>query len=151
VSARPLVALIVVAVAFAAACGGDGASEPATPTPLPPTPVPPTATVPAVVIAGDPGLSVTSLIQACRRKDAEDVRALVAGEVPDAELQALFARGEDVQLLRQSVPNEPGDRAQVTVLLRIQRSTGPEDVERTWELDRDDEGIWRFTELPDCY
>lgn len=150
-SARPLVALIVAAVALAAACGGDGASAPATPTPLPPTPVRPTATVPAIVIAGDPGLSVTSLIQACRTKDAEDVRALVAGEAPDAELQALFARGEDVQLLRQSVPNELDDQAEVTVLLRIQRSTGVEDEERTWELKRTDEGIWLFTELPDCY
>ncbi|MEX0785127.1 MAG: hypothetical protein WD939_00675 [Dehalococcoidia bacterium] len=138
------------ALTLAAACGGAGAGGAATPTAPPPTPAP-TATVPQVIVAGDPGLSVTSLIQACRSKDAEEVRALLSVEAPDGELQALFARGDDVQLLRQSVPNELDGQVEVTVLLRIQRDSGIEDEERTWELERTEEGIWLFTELPDCY
>jgi hypothetical protein len=39
----------------------------------------------------------------------------------------------------------------VTVGLRIQREGGEETVERTWDLAQGPDGVWRLTELPDCF
>ena len=142
-----LTGLLVAALALSCGDGAGGGSATATVIPTP-TGVP---TVPPVVLAGDPTLAVVNLIQACREKNIDSVRGFVANAVPDRDIEALFARGTDLQLLSQTVPTSPDDTAEVTVRLRVFRNGETEEVERTWELERDEEGIWLFTELPDCY
>jgi hypothetical protein len=137
--------LLVPAVAFA--CGdGDGADVP---TPQPTFAVSPTA--PGVATLGDPGLTVRNAVQACREKDAALLQSYVAADVPFSAIAELFARGSDVQLLSQTVPESAGDATTVTVRLRIRREAGSEEVERDWDLVRGDDGLWRLTELPDCF
>ncbi len=137
----------VFAVAVLAGCDGD--SQVALPTN---TAVPTAAATPTMaLVAGDPSVSVRNAIIACREKNAPLLRALVDGQVTDGELESLFERGSDVQLRGHT--NPPGDsgRATVTVFLTITRESEIDDVERTWELVRDEAGVWRFTRLPDCF
>jgi hypothetical protein len=143
-----LLAGLVVA-ALALSCGnGTGRATPTASVAPTPTGVP---TVPPVVLAGDPSLAVANLVQACREKSVEGVRGFVAAPVRDSDIEALFALGTDLQLLSQTVPSEADGSAEVTVRLRVYRNGETEDVERTWELERTEEGIWLFTELPACY
>ena len=46
----------------------------------------------------------------------------------------------------------PGGReiVSITVGLSVLYESGTEQIERTWEL-ADQDGIWRFTSLPDCF
>ncbi len=128
------------------ACGSSGSSENVTPTS---TNAPmPTATIP--LAANDPKTSVETAVSACRVKNGELLSRLVVGGVPDAELEALFALGIDVQLRSVTFPADEGDTVSVLVGLLIQRETGDEEVERTWELEQTDDG-WLFTALPDCF
>ncbi len=146
-----LTALVIALVSLLAitlgACGSSDSSENVTPTA---TNVPAaTATIP--LAASDPKTSVETAVSACRVKDGELLSRLVLGGVPDAELEALFALGIDVQLRAFTFPAEDeGDTVSVSVDLLIQRATGGEEVERTWELEQTDDG-WLFTALPDCF
>ena len=108
----------------------------------------PTATTP--LAASDPKTSVETAVNACRVKNGELLSRLVIGGVPDAELEQLFALGIDVQLRSFTFPGNQGDTVSVSVGLLIQRETGDEEVERTWELERTEDG-WLFTSLPDCF
>jgi len=137
--------LVIVAIALVA-CGGDekdGAAIPS-PTGLPsPSPTQP-------LIAGAPRVAVEAAVNACREKDADTLGDLVLGGADEAEIQALFARGTDVRLGLLTLPDQEQDVVEVDVALTIQRTTGAEEVERTWELQRTADG-WLFTSLPDCY
>ena len=101
--------------------------------------------------AGDPGVTVGQVIQACREKDADRLRSFVAGAVTQQEVEALFARGTDVQLMSQTVPRAEGGRATVIVRLRVRRDGATETADRAWELEWDADGVWRLTALPDCF
>ena len=101
--------------------------------------------------SGDPGVTVLNAVLACREKDVDRLRGFVSGPLTDAEVEALFALGSDVQLLSQTVPAVIDETASVTVRLQIQRDAGSDDVERTWDLAQDDDGVWRFLTLPDCF
>ena len=128
------------------ACGSSDSSENVTPTA---TNVPaPTATAP--LAANNPKTSVETAVSACRVKNGELLSRLVIGGVPDPELEALFALGIDVQLRSFTFPADEGDTVSVSVGLLIQRETGDEEVERTWELEQTEDG-WLFTSLPNCY
>ena len=143
-----LIASLCVIAIVAAACGdGDGSSS--GPTALPTAIEGPAA--PDVTTLGDPGLTVRNAVLACREKDADLLRSFVTADVSLSDIVALFARGSDVQLLVQSIPEPGGDTASVTVQLEIHRDGEVEDVERTWDLVRSDDGLWRLTELPDCF
>ena len=119
----------------------------------------PTAPEPAAVAspvdnvspAGDPGVTVENAIQACREKDGARLRSFVAGPVSEDELQALLRRGTDVRLVSRTPPVVDDGRATVTVRLALQRDGESENVERTWALERGDDGVWRFTTLPECF
>lgn len=114
-----------------------------------PTNVPkPTATIP--LAASDPKTSVETAVGACRVKDGELLSRLVIGGASEPEIESLFAQGIDVQLRSFTFPTDEGDTVSVSVDLLIQRATGAEEVERTWELEQTDNG-WLFTSLPDCY
>jgi hypothetical protein len=145
--ARLAVALLFAAL-VASACGG-GSGDTDAPTAAPSVIASPTA--PGVSTLGDPGLTVRNVVQACREKDAELIQSYVVGDVPLSEVLTLFARGSDVQLLSQTVPDAPADTTTITVRLRIRRESGSEEVERDWELVRGDDGLWRLTALPDCF
>lgn len=108
----------------------------------------PTATIP--LAASDPKTSVETAVGACRVKDGDLLSRLVIGGASDAELEQLFARGSDVRLRSFTFPTDEGAIVSVSVGLLIQRPTGAEEVERTWELERSEDG-WLFTSLPDCY
>jgi hypothetical protein len=111
------------------------------------TPAPsPTVTA----LSGDAGVTIENVVLACREKDAAALRAFLAAPVPDEQIQALFALGRDV-VLKGQTPAITGDQAAVTVELQIQRATGTERVQRTWQLVRGADGLWRLTALPDCY
>lgn len=138
---------MLVALFLLAACGGDE-DRALPPTALRTEQLTPVADAP---VAGDPGVTVANVVQACREKDGERLRSFVAGRVSEAEIEALFARGSDVQLLSHTVPEPEDGRATVTVRLRVRRDGGAEDVERSWELERGADGVWRLTALPDCY
>ncbi len=141
------VALIVCAAILAlSACGGGGTASIVTPSATDTPDATPTSTP----VLGDPKTIVEIAVTACRRKDGELLASLVSGGVSDAELEALFARGSDVQLRSFTFPPEEGSIASVTVVLQIQRDGGAEEVERMWELERQGD-IWRFTSLPDCF
>ena len=81
------------------------------------------------------------------RADMEETRALVEAE----GVQALFARATDVRLESRTPADIEGDRATVDVRLEVRRDGEVETVERSWELERSADGVWRFSELPDCY
>jgi len=143
-----LIPLLYVIAIFAVACrGGDGSAS--DPTALPTSIEGPTAH--DVTTLGDPGLTVRNAVLACREKDADLLKSFVAADVSLSDIVALFARGSDVVLRRQSIPEPTGDTASVTVQLEIHRVGDIDDVERTWDLVRSDDGLWRLTELPDCF
>ena len=138
------------------ACGDGDAEEPATPTV--------TATVvetpisASVLPVGDPGATVENVIQACREKDSALLRSFVAAPVREEEIRALFRRGTDVRLAGRTPANVEDGRATVSVRPALGRAFAAdeddgetEEVERTWELERGADGVWRFTALPDCY
>lgn len=101
--------------------------------------------------SGDAGAVVEQLVQACREKDAQLVRGFVAAPVSDAEIEALFARGDDVRLVLRTPAEIEDGRATVEVRLEIRRGGELDTVERVWQLVSGDDGVWRFTDLPDCY
>ncbi len=130
------------------ACAGGGAAGRATPTQAltraMPSPTSPSA-------AGDPAVTVVNTILACREKDAALLRSFVAGTVPEGAIQALFARGTDVLLKRQAPAVIDDGKATVELRLEVHRDGEIETAERIWELERGADGVWRFTELPDCF
>ena len=101
-------------------------------------------------VAPAPRIAVETAIRACREKDGDALAGLVLGGAAQADIDAMFALGSDVRLLVFSIPDEAGDVVETTVTLAVQRPTGAEEVERTWELQRTPEG-WLFTSLPTCY
>jgi hypothetical protein len=136
--------LLLLCPSLAMACdGGDSTAPPAivTSTALPPT-RPPAAT--------GPGAAVTAVVRACREKNAAALRSYIPDDVTGAEIAAMFARGSDVQLLSQSVPDTSEDSARIDVSLRVTSDAGEEIVQQTWQLERI-EGSWKLTELPECY
>jgi len=90
-------------------------------------------------------------VQACREKDTERLRALVPASVSDDEIAHMLAGGSDVQLLSQSVPDTSGDSVSIDVSVRVTSESGPTIVQRTWDLERGADGVWRLTALPDCF
>ena len=144
-----LIPLLYVIAIFAVACGDGDGSPGGDPTALPTSIEGPTAH--DVTTLGDPGLTVRNAVLACREKDADLLKSFVAADVSLSDIVALFARGSDVQLLVQSIPEPGGDTASVTVQLEIHRDGDIDEVERTWDLVRGDDGLWRLTELPDCF
>lgn len=145
VSARLLVLAIALAATVALGCG-DGSSAPAT---VAPTFVA-NPTEPPIASLGDPGLTVRNAVEACREKDADLLKTFVAGDVSLTDIAALFARGSDVRLISQRIPEPSGDIASITVRLHIEREGSSEEVARTWDLVRGADGLWRLTQLPDC-
>ena len=137
----------LVGMATLAGCSDGPVAAPETPTASPP----PVATPTTVLVTGDPSVSVRNAVTACREKNGELLRSLVASEVTDEEIEALFDRGVDVRLRGHTDPPAEGGRASVTVFLTIIRLAEVDDVEREWELERGIDGVWRFDELPDCY
>jgi hypothetical protein len=89
-------------------------------------------------------------VQACREKATSGLRPYVPESVTDADIIAMFAKGNDVQLLSQSVPDTTSDRVLIDVTLRVMSDAGEETVQRSWEFERI-EGAWRMTELPECF
>ena len=141
-------ALVLVASLALIACGGGGSPE-GTPTAA----IEDAATHAPTGIApgGDPTVTVEQAILACREKNAGVLRSFVGADVTDAEIEALFARGRDVRLLVQAEPVLDDSTASVDVRLHIDRDAGFDEVDRSWQLVRGDDGVWRFTSLPDCY
>ena len=131
-----------------AGCGdGNGA-------PLRRTAVPvetPTAGASGLLPLGSPGATIDAVVQACREKDVERLKGFVAGQVLDAQVRELFARGSDVQLGSYSWASPEERKAVATVGLVIHRESSEERVRREWELTQGDDGVWRLSELPDCY
>ncbi len=125
------------------ACSGARTTHTATPEAT----AAPTATS---VLSSDLELTIENAVLACREKDAALLRAFLATPVPDEQIQALFALGRDI-VLKGQTPAITGDQASVTVELEIQRATGTERVQRTWQLVHGADGLWRLTALPDCY
>jgi len=145
---RPRAAALVVFAAMLAlsACDSGGTASIATPSAT----NAPVATPTSTPVLGDPKAIVEIAVTACRQKDGELLAGLVSGGVPDAELEALFRQGRDVQLRSFTFPDEDGDTVTVAVGLFIQRDGGAEEVERMWELERIGD-VWLFTSLPDCF
>jgi hypothetical protein len=136
---------VIVAILALSACDGDSTADIATPAPSTPA-----STPTATPVLGSPKTIVETAVTACRQQDGELLVSLVSSSVSDADLEALFARGRDVQLRSFTFPSEDGDLVTVTVGLLIQRETGTVEVERVWELEQV-EDVWRFTSLPDCF
>lgn len=144
-AAAQAAALVVFAAILAlSGCDGGGTASIVTPSA---TSAP--AATPTPVL-GEPKTIVEIAVTACRRKDGELLASLVSGSVSDAEIEALFARGSDVQLRSFTFPQEEGTVVSVAVGLLIQRDGGAEEVERMWELEQTGD-VWRFTSLPDCF
>ena len=140
-------AFVVFGAIFASsACDGGGTASIATPSAT----SAPAATPTPTPVLGEPKTIVEIAVTACRRKDGELLASLVSGSVSDAELEALFGRGSDVQLRSFTFPQEEGTVVSVTVGLLIQREGGADEVERVWVLEQTGD-VWRFTSLPDCF
>ena len=145
--AGPAILCALTCAALLLACGGGNDGTRATPTAT----VERTEPTPTVNAAADPRALVEQAVLACREKDAERLRSLVAASVTDSEIAALFARGVDLQLAGQEPRQIDDAHVEVDVVLDVRRESGSERVERTWALERDASGGWRFTNLPDCY
>ncbi len=111
----------------------------AAPTPIPTSP-----------LSSDITRTIENVVLACRQKDAPLLRTYIAVDVSVAQIDALFALGHDVTL-RSQAANVTGDQASVTVELQIERDTGFENAQRTWQLTHGPDGLWHLTALPDCY
>ena len=101
--------------------------------------------------AGDPGVTIGAVVQACREKDAERLRTFISPPVSDQEIQRMWADGSDVKLLTQTIPDVTGGRVTIDVNLQVTLAGSETVVERTWDLVRGDDGVWRLTALPQCY
>ena len=145
-SPRLLVLTIALAALVTLACGGGSSAQPT----VAPTFVA-NATQPPIASLGDPGLTVANAVIACNEKDAGVLKTFVAGDVSLRDIAALFARGRAVRLRSQTIPEPGGNSASITVGLHIERDASSEDVERTWDLVRGADGLWRLTQLPDCF
>jgi hypothetical protein len=137
-------ALTAIALLLSTACGGNDSGPAPT---EPPTPAP-TSTV---LVPADPTVTVANAVQACREKDAQRLRSLLAAPVSDDEIEAMWRDGTDVRLLNQTIPEITDGPVEVTVVLRIDARDEQFDAERTWELERGPDAVWRLTKLPDCY
>ena len=135
------------ALLFLAGCG-DSESPERLPTA---TSLPSTTTPEQIAPVGDPGVTVENAIQACREKDGGRLRTFVAEAVSDEQLQALFSKGTDVRLASRTPAIVEDGRATVSVRLDLRQGGELETVDRTWELERGSDGVWRFTTLPDCF
>jgi len=107
---------------------------------------------------GEPSVSVENVILACREKNGVQLRQFVGerirSRVTDEEIEQLLGRGADVKLVSQSTEQHSEDgrsTATVSVRLEVERAGGTETVEREWQLEREGDGVWRFTELPECF
>lgn len=141
--------IIGLALIASLACASGGVDE--RPTATVATIEVPTPTPRTLVPTGEVSVTVENAVRACREKNAELLRSFVLDAVSLEEIQALFDRGTDVQLKSQTVPPVEDGQATVDVLLEITREAGVESVGRSWELERGGDGVWRFTELPDCF
>ena len=137
------------AVVLFAACTAGSSGGQATPT-VQPTAAP-TPTSDQIVLAGDPAVTVENVVLACREKDVRRLQSFVAAAVSEEEVLALFALGTLERLAGRSPPVIEDGRATVAVRLEVRRGGEPETVERTWELERGADGVWRLTALPDCF
>lgn len=137
------------AVVLFVACSAGSNGRPATPTVQPPTA--PTPTTDQIVPAGDPAVTVENVVLACREKDVRRLQSFVAAAVSEEEVRALFALGTLERLAGRSEAIIEDGRATVDVRLEVRRGGEPETVERTWELERGVDGVWRLTALPDCF
>ena len=136
------------AIVLFTACTG-GTARPATPTAQ--ATAAPTPTTDQIVPAGDPAVTVENVVLACREKDVRRLQSFVAAAVSEEEVRALFALGTLERLAGRSPPVIEDGRATVAVRLEVRRGGEPETVERTWELERGADGVWRLTALPDCF
>lgn len=143
---RLAVAIVTLSILATACGGGDDAALP-----TPPPSVVATPTSPGVSTLGDPGLTVRNVVEACREKDAALIQSYVSGTPSIGDIEAIFARGSDVQLLSQTVPDAIEETTTITVRLRIRRDSGSDEVARDWDLVRGADGLWRLTEPPDCF
>ncbi len=141
--------IIGLALIASLACAGGGVDE--RPTATVATIVVPTPTPRSLVPTGEVSVTVVNAVRACREKNAELLRSFVLAAVSIEEIEALFDRGTDVRLKSQTVPPVEDGRVSVDVLLEITREAGVESVGHSWELERGADGVWRFTELPDCF
>lgn len=144
------------ALAFVACDGDDGAEPTAT---LPSASAgSPTAESTAPQPGGQPEVSVDNVILACREQDAEAVRQFiiedVRSEITDEQIEEMFGGGADVRAVSQSTETQTVNgvgTATVSVRLEVTRDGGTETIDREWQLEREDDGVWRFTELPECF
>jgi hypothetical protein len=130
-----------------AACGGGADARP-TPTP-PATPISEPTLPPQVL--GDPGVTVENVVQACQVKDAALLSSFLAAPVDPDEIEAMFARGTDVRLAVRRPAEIEGSLATVELTLEVHGAIDNGLIDRTWELEQGEDGVWRLTELPDCY
>ena len=142
-------AALTLLLAASLSCNSDDSAGDRAATTLLSTPT--TSASPGDLPSGDPSVTVVNVIQACREKDGDRLRSFVAGTVADADVQALFARGADVRLESQTLPEIQGARETVTVRLEVRRDGEVESVNRDWTLQRDADGVWRLITLPDCF
>jgi hypothetical protein len=143
-----IAALAVLVLTASLACGG-GSGDESVVSGLAVTPT--TTALPGDLPSGDPSVTVVNVVQACREKDADRLRSFVAVPVPEADMEALFARGSDVRLESQTLPEVEDGQASVSVRLEVHRDGEVESVERDWALQLEADGIWRFAALPDCF
>jgi len=101
--------------------------------------------------AGDPGVTIANVVEACREKDIERLRGLISPPVSDQEIQRMWADGSDVKLLTQTVPDVTEGRVTIDVNLQVTLVDSETAVQRTWHLVRGGDGVWRLTALPQCY
>jgi hypothetical protein len=155
------VVLVVALATFAfVACDDDDGAEPtATPATEIPVAGSPTADATAPQPGGQPRVSVDNVILACREQDAAAVRQFITedvrAEVTDEQIEEMFGGGTDVRAVSQSTETQTVNgvgTATVTVRLEVTHDDGEtETIDREWQLEREGDGVWRFTALPECF
>jgi hypothetical protein len=101
--------------------------------------------------AGDPGVTVANVVTACREKNSERLQSLISVPVSGQDIQRMWAGGSDVQLLTQTIPDAGAGLVTIDVSLRVTNADGETTVQRTWDLVRGSDAVWRLTALPACY
>lgn len=151
-------ALTAVALMAGAACGDDDDDTTTdTPAATSPAEASPTATASAT---GDDAAAVgeaaDEVLSAIRDQDRDRIHDLTGDQLRQRiqdqdfdQLATCLPDGASIEMLSRTVETD-GDSATVTVTLQVTDDSGTSQVERVWEFERQDDGTWALTELPDC-
>lgn len=146
-NARLVLANALAAALLLTACGGSSDGSDATPATTPSVQTSPVVVPDVAELRG----MANELIDAIKASDRDRIRDMASGN-QDTEADALAAcvrEGQEVDILVEEVFIS-GDEASVEVLWHVTGSGRSDVGQRTWQYERQGDGSWALSELPEC-